>query len=71
MRQAVAGIVAGIAAAMLLSRLMVQMLFGVQPTDPFTFMGASAVLLVTALAAVAIPARKAVRIEPVIALGTE
>ena len=71
MRQAAAGIVAGVVAAALLSRLMVQMLFGVQPTDPFTFIGASAVLLVTALAAVAIPARRAVRIEPVIALRTE
>jgi putative ABC transport system permease protein len=68
MRQATAGILAGIAAATLLSRLMVQMLFGVQPTDPFTFIGVSAVLVLTALMAIAIPARKAVRIEPVTAL---
>jgi putative ABC transport system permease protein len=71
MRQAAAGILAGIAAATLLSRLMVQMLFGVQPTDPFTFIGVSAVLVLTALMAIAIPARKAVRIEPVTALRTE
>jgi putative ABC transport system permease protein len=71
MRQAAAGIVAGVAAATLLSRLMVQMLFGVQPTDPFTFVLVSAILVSTALAAVAIPARKAIRIEPVIALRTE
>ncbi len=71
MRQAGAGILTGLAAATLLSRLMVQMLFGIQPTDPFTFIGVSAILIFTALAAIAIPARKAIRIEPVIALRTE
>jgi putative ABC transport system permease protein len=70
-RQAIAGILTGIAAAVLLSRLMVQMLFGVQPTDPLTFAGVSAILLLTALAAIAIPARKALRVEPVVALRTE
>jgi putative ABC transport system permease protein len=71
MKQATVGILAGIAAAMLLSRLMVQMLFGVQPTDPFTFVGAAVLLACTALAAIAIPARRAVRIQPVIALRSE
>jgi predicted lysophospholipase L1 biosynthesis ABC-type transport system permease subunit len=71
MRQAFAGILSGAAAAILLSRLMAQMLFGVQPGDPFTFMAVSVILLVTALAAIAIPARKALRTEPVIALRTE
>jgi putative ABC transport system permease protein len=71
MRQAIAGILTGIAVAVLLSRLMVRMLFGIQPTDPFTFIGVSAILMLTALAAIAIPARKALRIEPVIALRTE
>jgi putative ABC transport system permease protein len=71
MRQAAVGILAGVVAASLLSRLMGQMLFGVRPTDSFTFIGVSAILGFTALVAVAIPARKAVRIEPVIALRTE
>ena len=71
MRQAFAGILTGIAAAVLLSRLMVQMLFGVQPTDPLTFVGVSAILILTALAAIAIPARKALRVEPIVALRTE
>jgi putative ABC transport system permease protein len=71
MRQAIAGILTGIAVAVLLSRLMIRMLFGIQPTDPFTFIGVSAILMLTALAAIAIPARKALRIEPVIALRTE
>jgi predicted permease len=71
MKQAAAGILAGVAAAMLLARLMVKMLFGVQPTDPFTFIGVSTILVLTAVAAIVIPARKAIRIEPVIALRTE
>ena len=71
MRQAITGIVTGTAAAVLLSRLMVQMLFGVQPTDPFTFVGVSIILILTALAAIAIPARKALRVEPVVALRTQ
>jgi putative ABC transport system permease protein len=71
MRQAAAGILAGVAAARLLSKLMVKMLFGVQPTDLSTFIGVSAILVFTALVAITIPARKAVRIEPVIALRTE
>ncbi len=71
MRQAGAGILAGIVAATLLSRLMVQMLFGVQPGDPLTFIGVSVVLVLTALMAIAIPARTAIRIEPVIALRAE
>jgi predicted permease len=71
MRQAIWGILTGIVAAVLLSRLMLQMLFGVQPTDPFTFIGVSVVLILTALAAIAIPARRALRIEPVVALRSE
>lgn len=71
LRQAGIGILAGIAAAMLLSRLMVEMLFGVQPTDPFTFIGVSAILALTAFAGIALPARKAVAIQPMIALRAE
>jgi putative ABC transport system permease protein len=71
MRQAAVGIGVGIVAATLLSRLMARMLFGVQPTDPFTFIGAAALLAFTALVAIAIPAQRAIRIEPVMALRTE
>jgi ABC-type antimicrobial peptide transport system permease subunit len=39
-------------------------LFGIEPTDPVTFSGAAAVLVVTALAACAVPAWRAVRIDP-------
>lgn len=71
MKQAVFGILAGVVAAAMLSRLMVQMLFGVQPTDPYTFAGVSAILATTALLAIAIPARKATRVEPLTALRSE
>jgi ABC-type lipoprotein release transport system permease subunit len=50
---------------------MARMLFGVQPTDPFTFIGVSVILMSTALVAILIPARRALRIEPVVALRTE
>jgi len=71
LKQALVGVLAGVVAAALLARLMVHMLFAVEPTDPVTFVGVSAVLVATALAAIAIPARRATRIEPVVALRTE
>jgi hypothetical protein len=65
---AAVGIVLGLAAALLLSRLLASMLFGVQPTDPATFLVAAAVLLATTLLACLIPARRATRIDPLGAL---
>ncbi len=69
--QALAGAVAGIIGALLLSKLMAKMLFGVQPTDLATFIAVAVVLGLAALAASAFPARKAIRIEPMIALRSE
>ena len=69
--QALAGTVVGIAGAMLLSKVMVQMLFGVKPTDPITFMAVTVVLSLTALLATGVPARKAMRVDPMAALRTE
>ena len=71
MAQAFAGSAAGLAGALLLSRVMAGMLFGVRPSDPLTFAGVAAVLLLAALLAASIPARKATRIEPVTALRSE
>jgi putative ABC transport system permease protein len=62
---------AGIAGAVLLSKLMAKMVYGVHPTDPMTFAGAIILLAVTALMASGVPARKAARIEPMTALRTE
>ncbi len=71
MLQAVAGTLAGLVGAVLLSNLMAGMLYGVRPTDPVTFGTVALVLGVVALLASCIPARKATRIEPTVALRTE
>ncbi len=69
--QALMGTVAGGAGAVLLSKLMAKMLFGVQPTDPLTFAAVTIVLGLAAMLATGVPARKAARIEPMTALRSE
>lgn len=71
MVQALAGTAAGVAGALLLSRLMVRMLYGVRPTDPLILGGVAAVLGLAALLASCVPARQATRIEPMVALRNE
>jgi putative ABC transport system permease protein len=71
MKLAVAGSVAGIAGALLLARLMTKLLYGVRPTDPTTFAFVAVGLGVVAIVACYIPARRAMRINPVAALRCE
>ena len=71
MRLALAGSVTGIAGALVLSRLMAKLLYGVQPTDPATFVAVAAGLGFVAMLACYIPARRATRINPVAALRCE
>ncbi len=66
-----AGIAIGLAGAALLTRALTKLLFGVQPLDPAVFALVSAILLSAAVFASYIPARRALRVEPAIALGTE
>ena len=70
-RLTLVGIALGIAGALVVSRLMQQALFAVDPADPLIYIALSLTLLVIAEAASFFPARRATRIDPVIALRTE
>jgi putative ABC transport system permease protein len=65
------GVAAGVVGAASLSRLIAGMLFGVAPGDPVTFAGVLGVLALVAVAACWAPARRAVRLDPVLALRNE
>jgi len=70
-RLTLAGVVLGIVGALAVSRLMRQALFEVNPVDPLVYLGLSVMLLLVAECAAWLPARRATRIDPVIALRTE
>jgi putative ABC transport system permease protein len=70
-RLALAGIAIGLIAAFGVAKLIGSFLYGVQPGDPLTFAAVSALLLAVALLACYIPARRAMRIDPMIALRYE
>ncbi|MBF5041797.1 ABC transporter permease [Aggregicoccus sp. 17bor-14] len=65
------GVLAGLAFAFGLSRLMQSVLYGIAPTDPLTFAAVALVLLGVALAACWLPARRATRVDPALALRAE
>jgi putative ABC transport system permease protein len=71
MLQALTGSAAGVGGALLLSRLMAGILYGVRPTDPVTFGAVAMVLGMATLVAIYVPARRATRIEPMVALRHE
>ena len=62
------GLVIGMAGAILLTRLLTTLLFEIEPTDALTFLAVSTVLLMVAVVACLMPARRAASVDPIVAL---
>jgi ABC-type antimicrobial peptide transport system permease subunit len=71
LRLAGLGVAIGLAAALVLTRLMQGVLYGVTPTDPITFAGVALALLGVAAFASWLPALRATRVDPLVALRSE
>ena len=65
------GVVVGVLASLALGRILSGFLFGVSPADPITILGVAALLILVALFASYLPARRAVQVDPMVALRYE
>jgi ABC-type antimicrobial peptide transport system permease subunit len=68
---ALTGIALGVVGALAVTRLIGSLLYDLSPTDPFTFIGVAVLLTLVALLASYLPARRATRVDPMIALRYE
>jgi putative ABC transport system permease protein len=71
LRRVAIGIVIGLLGSLALTRVMASLLFGVSATDPLTFAGVALLLVIVSLVACFIPARRAAKTDPMIALRAE
>jgi putative ABC transport system permease protein len=65
------GLVVGIAGAFALSQIVSRLLYGVRPTDPWTYIGVGGLMATVALLAAFVPARRAAAVDPIVALRCE
>jgi ABC-type antimicrobial peptide transport system permease subunit len=71
LKLALAGVVVGVGAALVVTRFMHSLLYGISATDPATFAIVAVALTLVAMVACAVPARRAMRVDPMTALRCE